>query len=146
MSNVREILKAKDGNIWSVTPHTTVKDTIKLMSEKNVGAVLVLEGKKIMGIFSERDFIRNAAKTDLCATQEALVKEMMTTRILFVNPAQTTEECMSLMTTKRIRHLPVIDNEELLGFISIGDVVKKIIDDQKFSISQLEQYVTGGIY
>ncbi len=146
MSNVREILKTKGTAVWSVDPAAKVGDTIKMMAEKNVGAVLVLDGKKIMGIFSERDFIRNAAKTNLCTTQEALVKDMMTSRILFVGPSQTTEECMSLMTAKRIRHLPVIENEELVGLISIGDVVNKIIQDQKFSITQLERYVTGGAY
>ena len=144
MSNVREILKTKGDKIWSVSPQTTVNATIKLMSEKNVGAVLVLEGKKIVGIFSERDFTRHSAIGGL-RLDEVLVRDIMTSRILFVSPDQTTEECMSLMTTKRIRHLPVIENDELVGLISIGDVVIKIIEDQKFSITQLERYVTGGV-
>lgn len=143
-SNVREILKGKGSNIWSVTPQTSVSDTLKMMAEKNVGAVLVMDGKKIAGIFSERDFARHAIKHSM-KLEELLIKEMMTSRILFVSPSQTTEECMSIMTTKRIRHLPVLENEQLVGLISIGDVVNKIIEDQKFSISQLEKYVTGGV-
>ncbi len=144
MSNVSEILKVKGNTIWSVSPQTTVSDTIKLMAEKNIGALLVLENDKIVGIFSERDFARHSAKRDL-RLEGTLVKDVMTSRILFVNPSVTTEECMSLMTTKRIRHLPVLDNDKLVGLISIGDVVIKIIEDQKFSITQLERYVTGGV-
>ena len=142
MSNVRDILKTKGNNVWSVSPQTTVNDTIKLMAEKNIGAILVLEVGKIVGIFSERDFARHSAKRDL-RLDGAVVKEVMTSRILFVSPSTTTEECMSLMTTKRIRHLPVIEDDKLIGLISIGDVVIKIIEDQKFSITQLERYVTG---
>ncbi len=144
MSNVREILNVKGSASWSVGPQTTVDATLKLMAEKNVGAVLVLDGKRIAGIFSERDFARHCARGSV-NPEHVLVQDMMTTRILFVSPEQTTEECMSLMTTKRIRHLPVIENDELVGLISIGDVVIKIIEDQKFSITQLERYVTGGV-
>ena len=142
MSTVHEILKTKGNAIWSVNSQNTVYDTLKLMAEKNVGALLVLDGPKIVGIFSERDFARHSARKSL-RPEEILVTEMMTTRVLFVNPSQTTDECMSLMTTKRIRHLPVIENDKLVGFISIGDVVNKIIEDHKFSINQLERYVTG---
>ena len=142
MSNVREILNKKGNAIWSVSLQTTVYDTLKLMTDKNVGAVLVLEDGKIAGIFSERDFARHSVKKSLQLNQTP-VKEMMTTRILFVGPSETTEECMSLMSAKRIRHLPVIENDKLIGLISIGDVVSKIIEDHKFSISQLERYVSG---
>ncbi len=142
MSNVRDILKTKGSAIFSVTLQTTVNDAIKLMAEKNIGALLVIEGDTIAGIFSERDFARHSARRDL-RLDGTLVKDVMTSRILFVSPSQTTEECMSLMTTKRIRHLPVIENDQLVGLISIGDVVIKIIEDQKFSIIQLERYVTG---
>jgi CBS domain-containing protein len=142
MSTVGEILKAKGGTTWSVTPKHTIYDTLKLMAEKNVGAVLVMDGHKIAGIFSERDFARHFVK-GILRTKETSITEIMTKRVLFVSPAQTTEECMSIMTTKHFRHLPVIENDKLVGLISIGDVVKKLIEDQKFSITQLERYVTG---
>ena len=142
MSNVREILGKKGNTVWSVTSQDTVYDTLKLMAEKNVGAVLVLEDTKIAGIFSERDFARHSVKKNL-QLDAIPIKSMMTTHILFVSPSQTTEECMSLMTTKRIRHLPVIEDDQLVGLISIGDVVSKIIEDHKFSIIQLENYVKG---
>jgi CBS domain-containing protein len=142
MTLVSDILAKKGSTVWTVTPKTTVFETLKLMSERNVGAVLVLDGGKISGIFSERDFARHAVKETL-QLKNISIEEMMTTRILFVGPSQTTDECMSLMTAKRIRHLPVIENDKLVGLISIGDVVSKVIEDHKFSISQLERYVTG---
>jgi len=145
MSTVREILGKKGATIWSVNPEDTVQNTLKLMAEKNVGAVLVLDGKKIAGIFSERDFARHCAQRSL-RPEAVPIKDMMTSQILFVTPTQTTEECMSLMTTKRIRHLPVIDDDKLIGLISIGDVVNQVIVDHKFSIKQLERYVTGEDY
>lgn len=145
MSNVFNILIKKDKAIWSVNPQDTVLDTLKLMAEKNVGAVIVLEDGKIAGIFSERDFARHSAKRSI-QPEQVLIKEMMTNLIFSVSPDQTTEECMSLMTAKRIRHLPVIEDGKLAGLISIGDVVKQVIEDQKFSINQLERYVTGEVY
>jgi len=143
MSNVHDILKVKGNAVWSVNPKNTVKDTLKLMAEKNIGAVLVLEGKKIAGIFSERDFAKHSAKHSL-KLEEVPIKDMMTSQIISVAPSQSTEECMAVMTSKHIRHLPVIENDELIGLISIGDVVKRIIEDHKFSIDQLQNYVTGG--
>lgn len=142
MSNVREILGKKGNVILSVSPRDTVHNAIRLMVEKNIGAVLVLEGTKVSGIFSERDFIRHSVKGNL-RLEEIFIKDVMTTRILIVTPAHSTEECMSLMSAKRIRHLPVMEDDKLIGLISIGDVVNKIIEDHKFSISQLEKYVTG---
>ena len=142
MSTVHDILKVKGNTIWSVGPQDTVKDALKFMADKNVGAVLVLENTKIAGVFSERDFARHCAKRSL-KPEEVSVKEMMTTHIFFVSPSQSTDECMSLMTSKHIRHLPVMEDDRLIGLISIGDVVKKIIEDHKFSISQLERYVSG---
>lgn len=145
MSNVSDILNKKDGKIWSVTSGVSILDTLKLMAEKNVGAVLVIDtDKKIAGIFSERDFARHFAARNI-HPEQIPVRDMMTTNILSVAPTQTTEECMTLMTSKRIRHLPVIENGKLVGLISIGDVVKQVIEDQKFSITQLERYVTGDV-
>ena len=142
MSTVREILRTKGNTVWSVSLEDTIYDTLKFMAEKNVGAVLVLDGNTIAGIFSERDFARNAVKSILWP-KEIKVNAMMTSVVLFVSPSQTTEECMSLMTDKHVRHLPVVEDDQLIGLISIGDVVHRIIEDDKFSISQLESYVTG---
>jgi CBS domain-containing protein len=141
-STVREILSKKGNTVWSVSPQHTIYDTLKLMAEKNLGAVIVLENTKIVGIFSERDYARHSVKENL-ELRKTPIKNMMTSRILFVSPTQTTEECMSLMTSKHIRHLPVIEDDKLIGLISIGDVVKKVIEDHKFSINQLERYVSG---
>lgn len=145
MSKVFDILNKKGGTIWSVGPQHTVTETLKLMADKNVGAVLVMDGKKIAGIFSERDFVRFSAKGNV-RPQETPIKDMMTSQLFFVTSNQTTEECMSLMTAKRIRHLPVMEADNLIGLISIGDVVKQVIEDQKFSITQLERYVNGEAY
>jgi CBS domain-containing protein len=112
------------------------------MAEQNVGAVLVLEGEKLVGIFSERDFARQAVKNSQ-RPQEILIKDIMTSKILTVSPDTSTDECMTIMTSKHIRHLPVLENNKLVGLISIGDVVKRIIGDHQFSIAQLERYVTG---
>lgn len=144
MSSVREILQTKGSAIWSVSPKHTVIDTLKLMAQKNLGAVLVMEGQTLVGIFSERDFARHTAMHDV-HPEKAIVKELMTIQIHTVTPSQTVDECMAIMTSKHIRHLPVLDNGKLVGVISIGDVVKRIIEDHKFSITQLEQYVTGEI-
>ena len=142
MSNVRDILNVKGNAVWSVKPQDTLKDTLRLMAEKNLGAVLVVENEKIIGIFSERDFARHSAKQTL-RLEDLPTKDMMTKQIISISPAQSTEECMSIMTTKHIRHLPVIEDDKLIGLISIGDVVKRIIEDHKFSINQLKSYVTG---
>jgi CBS domain-containing protein len=141
-SHVSDILKTKGQNIWFVHPQDSVSKTLKLMAEKNVGAVLVCENEKIAGIFSERDFARHCAKGQI-NTEQALVKDMMTTHIFTATPQNSMDECMALMTAKHIRHLPVLENHKLVGLISIGDVVKRIIEDHKFSITQLERYVTG---
>ncbi len=144
MSNVSDILKVKGNAVWTVQPEDTAKDTLKLMADKNSGAVLVVDGKKLVGIFSERDFARHSAIHSL-KLEEAIIKDMMTSIVISVSPDQTTEECMAIMTSRHIRHLPVIEHDELVGVISIGDVVKRIIEDHKFSINQLKDYVAGGM-
>lgn len=143
MINVRIVLREKGGEIYSVSPGTTVFDALTLMADKNIGALVVLEEKKIAGIFSERDYARKVILKGK-ASKEITVGEIMTTNVVSVRPAQTVEECMSLMTVHRIRHLPVMEEEELIGVISIGDVVKAIISDKDFMIQQLEHYITGG--
>jgi CBS domain-containing protein len=114
-----------------------------LMAEQNVGALLVLDGEKIVGVFSERDYARKVILKGK-ASKETSVDEIMTSEVTTVHPGQSVEECMGLMTDKRIRHLPVLEGEKLAGLISIGDVVKAIISDREFIIKQLESYITGG--
>lgn len=145
MTVVKEILKTKGNAAWSVTPRSTVGDALRLMAEKNVGAVLVAEEQKVLGIFSERDFARISVRREL-PIDNVPVAEVMTTRVLYVTPETSIEACMSVMTNKRVRHLPVVENGELVGLVSIGDVVNKIIEAQKFSIDQLEKYISGNLY
>jgi CBS domain-containing protein len=142
MITVDRILKEKGNRIWSVSPDTMVFDALNLMAEKNLGAVLVIEGGKIAGILSERDYARKVALKGRSSKVTA-VKEIMTEDVLFVRPNHSIEECMALMTDKHIRHLPVVDGEQLVGVISIGDVVKAVISDQEYTIKQLENYIAG---
>lgn len=143
MINVRDILQEKGREIWRVSPQTSVFDALKLMADRNIGALLVLEGEKLAGIFSERDYARKVILKGK-ASKDTAVAEIMTAVVVTVRSSHTVEECMELMTANRIRHLPVIDGEELAGVISIGDVVKAIISDREFTIKQLENYITGG--
>ncbi|MDO8550481.1 MAG: CBS domain-containing protein [Ignavibacteria bacterium] len=142
MVTVKHILQGKGKQVWSVTPDTKVYDVLQLMAEKNVGAVLVIENGRLEGIFSERDYARKVALEGK-SSRQLPVKDIMSSRVLFVNPRRSAEECMALMIKKRIRHLPVYENEELQGLISIGDVVKAVLDDKEFMIDQLEQYITN---
>jgi CBS domain-containing protein len=143
MITVRDILQVKGNQIWSVSRDSTVFDALQLMAEKNVGALLVLDGEKIAGIFSERDYARKVILKGK-ASKETAVEEIMTVAVTTLRPEQSVEECMTLMTDKRIRHLPVLDEGKLVGMISIGDVVKAILSDKEFIIEQLESYITGG--
>ncbi len=142
MESVNQLLQTKGQEIWSVTPEILVFDALKLMADKNVGALLVLEGDKLVGIFSERDYARKVILRGK-ASKDIPVKEIMSLQVFYVRPEQTVEECMALMTDKRIRHLPVLENDNVVGVISIGDVVKAIISEQEFTIKQLENYITG---
>jgi CBS domain-containing protein len=139
---VKHVLKEKGKKFWSITPDSMVYDALKLMAEKEVGALLVLDGEELVGIISERDYARKVilkGKSSL----DTPVKEIMTQRVRFVRPEQTVEECMALMTDKRIRHLPVLDDDKVVGVISIGDLVKAVIDQKDFMLKQLEKYITG---
>ena len=143
MKIVKHILKEKGQRFWSVAPDTLVIDALKLMAEKEVGALLVLDGGKLIGIMSERDYARKVilkGKSSL----DTPVREIMTSKVFFIRPAQTVEECMALMTDKHIRHLPVMDGDKVVGVISIGDLVKATIEEKDFLIKQLENYITGG--
>ncbi len=139
---VKHILQKKGLEIYSVEPETCVSDSLQLMAEKNIGALLVMESGKLVGIFSERDYARKVflkGKSSL----ETPVCEIMTEKVYVVNPETSVEECMALMTEKHIRHLPVMKDDQVVGLISIGDVVKEVISKQGFQIAQLESYITG---
>jgi CBS domain-containing protein len=143
MKSAAQILKSKPGQtVETVTPSTSVLEAVKLMAEKNIGALLVMEDQKIAGMVTERDYAR---KIILMArsSKETPVRDIMTSPVMYVRPDQTNEECMALMTDNRVRHLPVVDEGKLIGLISIGDLVKDIISEQKFIIEQLEHYIAG---
>ncbi|MBI3061060.1 MAG: CBS domain-containing protein [Deltaproteobacteria bacterium] len=143
MITVRDILRAKGNQIWSVSPDATVFSALELMAEKNTGALVALDGESLAGIFSERDYARKVILKGK-ASKETSVREIMTSEVTTVRPSQSVDECMVLMTDKRIRHLPVFEGENLVGLISIGDVVKAVISEREFVIKQLESYITGG--
>lgn len=136
------MLKGKGFDIWSVSPNDTVFDALTLMAEKKCGALVVLEEEKLCGIISERDYARKIILLGK-SSKETLVKEIMSSTVFYVSPNLTAEECMAVMLDKRVRHLPVMDDDNLIGVISIGDVVKAVIDEKIFVIDQLERYITG---
>jgi len=142
MKTVRGVLRAKGTEIWTVRPDDSVFDALQLMADKSVGALLVTEGGAVVGIFSERDYARKVILVGR-ASKDTPVRDIMTTKVAYATPDHSLEECLALMTDKRIRHLPVMDDDELLGVVSIGDLVKGIIDEQQFLIEQLERYVSG---
>ena len=144
-SIVRNLLKVKGNDVWHVSPETSVLDALKLMAEKQIGALLVLEGDQIVGIVSERDFVRKIAQMNLCAV-ESPVRDYMTTRVIIIKPDNSIDDCMALMTDKHIRHLPVMEGGSLVGMISIGDLVKETIKGHETTIKQLENYITGTGY
>ena len=140
MKTVAQMLERKPTGVISISPDAAVLDALKLLAEKDIGAVLAMEGTRLVGIFSERDYARKVALKGK-ATSDTRVSDIMTREVVFVTPAQTNEDCMALMTQKHIRHLPVIDKDRVLGVLSIGDLVKDAISEQQFIISQLEHYI-----
>lgn len=140
MKTVREILSNKGYNIYSVSPDDTIFDALKLMGEKNIGAVLVIENGEIAGIMSERDYARKVVLEGK-SSKDSSVSDIMSDKVIYVDIDRLVEECMALMIEKRIRHLPVLEKNKLTGIISIGDVVKAIIDEKEFVISQLVHYI-----
>lgn len=142
MSFVSNILDSKGRDIWFVGPEATVFDAVKLMSEKRAGAVLVMKGETLVGIMTERDYARKIILEGK-SSKQTQVKEVMTTPVLCVGTQTTTEQCMALMTDARTRHLPVVDDQRVIGVVSIGDLVKAIIDEQKILIDQLQHYIAG---
>jgi len=140
MKTVQQLLESKRHRLVSVSPETTVLDALKLMAEKEIGAVLVIEGELLAGIFSERDYARKVVLHGK-SSKDTPVREIMTDEVVCVRPEQTIEDCMGLMTDKRVRHLPVFDSKNVVGVISIGDVVKEMLSEQEFVIKQLESYI-----
>ena len=143
MATVEKLLQVKGNKTWTITPQATVYAAVQLMSDKNVGALMVMEARKPVGIFTERDYARKLilkGKSSKTTTE----RELMTAEVLYVEPRNSIEDCMQLMTNKRVRHLPVLAEGELIGIVTIGDVVKQIISDQESTIAQLEKYIQGG--
>jgi CBS domain-containing protein len=143
MKTVNEVLKNKGREIWTISPLATVFQALELMAQKDVGALPVVRNGKLVGIFSERDYARKVILKGK-ASKDTAVSELMTQTVFYVSPENTLDDCMALMTSKQIRHLPVLNHDRLTGVITLGDVVKRIISEQEFTIQELEKYVKGG--
>src|SRR5258708_4162518 len=143
IGTVSEILKHKGTQVWSISPDKTVFEAIQMMADKNVGALRVMEGDKLTGIISERDYTRKIAIKGK-SSRDTKVRDIISSPAISANPASTVEECMRLMTDNRVRHLPVLDGSKVIGVVSIGDLVNWTITSQKATIDQLENYITGG--
>lgn len=144
MQSIGQLLDSKGHQVWSVNTETTVYDALRLMAEKGIGALLVMRAGSIAGIVSERDYARKVILAGR-SSRTTTVSEIMSTPVFHATPAQSVNDAMALMTEKRIRHLPVIDQGRVLGIISIGDLVKTIIAEQEFMIGQLESYISGAL-
>lgn len=143
MTIVAQVIKNKaEQDIFTISPEATVLEAIKIMADKGIGALVVAEGEKVVGILSERDYTRKVTLKER-SSYSTTVAEIMTSKVLTVSLNNTVEECLQLMTDRHLRHLPVLDNEKLVGFISIGDLVKAAMEDQKNLIEQLKQYISG---
>ena len=140
---IEVILNQKSGQIWSIEPDATVYDAIALMAEKNIGALVVVENGQLVGVLSERDYTRKVMLRGK-RSRETLVREIMSTQLTTADPKQSVDECLRSMTEKRIRHLPVVKEGEIIGVISIGDLVKHVISAQSATLDQLERYISGG--
>ncbi len=140
MNFVSQILKNKGGKIWSIAPHETTYKALQIMSEKNLGCLLVIDKGKAVGIFTERDYSRKVILKGK-SSKTTPVSELMTKEVLFVDPGTSVEDCMALMIEKCVRHLPVMEKKKLVGLVTVGDVVKQLIVDQKFKIQELERYL-----
>lgn len=142
MKKIQQLLDEKGTRVWSIGPEATVYEALALMSEKGIGALMVMEGTKPVGLFSERDYARNVILKGR-SSRETPIREIMSSPVLCVTPEQPLEEAMALMTEHRVRHLPVIRDDHVLGMVSIGDLIKSIISEQKFIIEQLEHYISS---
>jgi signal-transduction protein with cAMP-binding, CBS, and nucleotidyltransferase domain len=142
MTTIAQLLNAKGKQIWSVEPKATIFQALEIMSEKGIGALLVMEDGKLKGIFSERDYARKVILKGK-SSKETPVGELMTKKVFYIDPQKTTNDCMAMMTAKRIRHVPVIEDNQVMGIVTIGDVVNQIISEQEVTINHLENYITG---
>jgi CBS domain-containing protein len=140
MKTVQQLLESKRYSVVSVTSSSTVLDALKVMAEKEIGAVVVIDDEHLAGIFSERDYARKVVLQGK-SSKETPVREIMTEKVVCVRPEQTVEDCMGLMTDRRIRHLPVLDHKKVIGVVSIGDIVKEMLSEKEFVIRQLESYI-----
>ena len=143
MKTVSDILQTKGREVFTITPQTIVFDALKMMADKNVGALVVMDGAKVTGILSERDYARKVILHGR-SSRELETREIMSTKVYFVSPEHNIDDCMALFTNKRVRHLPVLQTDKLIGIISIGDAVKAVIAEQESTIKHLENYITGG--
>ena len=142
MTTIAQLLNTKGDQIWSVEPKATIFEALEIMSEKEIGALLVMEDGKLTGIFSERDYARKVILKGK-SSKETPVGELMTKKVFYIDPQKTINDCMAMMTAKRIRHVPVIKDNQVMGIVTIGDVVNQIISEQEVTINHLENYITG---
>ena len=142
MTTIAQLLDTKGDQIWSVEPKATIFEALEIMSEKEIGALLVMENGKLTGIFSERDYARKVILKGK-SSKETLVGELMTKKVFYIDSQKTINDCMAMMTAKRIRHVPVIEDNQVVGIVTIGDVVNQIISEQEVTINHLENYITG---
>lgn len=143
MTTLRDVIRKKGGEVFSVSPEATVFEAMKLMADHNAGALLVMKGGKVEGILSERDCVRRVELHGR-KVNDTTVSDIMTSKVLYGQAEQSIEECVAIMIDKNIRHLPVFENDELIGLVSSRDALNEMVDEQKFMISQLEHYITGG--
>ncbi len=142
---VRQILEKKGSQVWTISPAASGYDALVLMADKNIGALVVVDSGKILGIFSERDYARKVILKGK-SSKETAVRELMSEKVFSIGLSQTIEMCMAIMSEKQVRHLPVVADDSLVGLVSIGDVVSLIISEQKITIDQLEKYISGSLY
>ena len=142
MLRINDVIKTKGNDVWSVGPKNTVFEALEIMAEKNVGALVVLDGDRLAGIFSERDYARKVVLKGRHA-QDVKIEELMTTEVYSITLGETVEECMAVMTAAHCRHMPVIEKGKLVGIVSIGDIVDATIKEHKVKIRDLEKYITG---
>ncbi|HET7312901.1 MAG TPA: CBS domain-containing protein [Salinisphaera sp.] len=139
---MNDLLRNKPSDIWTVAPEDSVYDALRLMDEKNIGVVLVIDSGRLIGLLTERDYARKLVLHHK-SSRETPVRDVMATHVAYIEPGKEIEDCMALMTERRFRYLPVMDNDRLVGLVSIGDLVKAVIADKKFMIEQLEHYISG---
>jgi len=145
MNTVKRVLQAKPGSVWTIRPDATAYEALRVMADKDIGALLVLSEGRLVGVFSERDYARKVILKGR-SSKDTLVSELMSDLVYYVSPEHTINDCMTIMTAKRIRHIPVIDDGKLMGIVTIGDVVNSMISEQNITIRDLENYITGGAH